>query len=114
MCGPKTGPNATLLRKSGDPPAMMIAWPASTMNPVKMKACRPPIAAAKNPPPNARIREKTSNIGYLPCAYVDVATTGGQFGRAGRSDGGAEGDADRTIAVYTSAYKNLTTRRRRV
>jgi hypothetical protein len=40
----------------------------------------------------------------LPCAYVLVATTGWVF--EGPADGGG---AERTIAVYTSVYKYLTT-----
>ena len=43
MCGPKTGPKATKVRKLVPAPAIAIASPAIPMNPVKMKACRAPI-----------------------------------------------------------------------
>ena len=86
--GRTTGPNATKLRKSGLPPAMTIAGPASTMKPVKMKACRAPIAAAEETAGRRRAEvpvRRTSSETFRALTSL-VATTGWEFER-GPPDG---------------------------
>ena len=110
MCGPKTGPKATKVRKLVPAPAIAIASPAIPMNPVKMKACRAPIAAAKNPPPAASRSASTSNVMRGPSVRLRPCSDDRVGVRSGAVDGGG---TERTIAVYTSAYKYLTTGVRR-